>query len=383
MSFEIRVNGKKFELWQTANLQRSIDANAGAFRFSSSNTTPAQYPVKAGDKVQIVINGVSKLTGFAESVTGAMDEDQHTVTVEGRDNTCDLIDSSVPDAAKNITVPTTMKGMAQQVISALGADIEVINSIGSSVLVGESSGDDFGFDVDTGISADTGKTCMEYLTSFARKKQVYLVPDGAGRLVVYRPGLVKASSQIIHETNNTNNNVKNYSVKFDHQNRFRTYTISSQDNFGWLEDYEDESTSRGGTATDSAIRQSRFLNLQGEESLSNSESGNRATEEANIRKSRSTDYRVTLAGVSQTDGELWDFGQLVSVKDDFAGIRGIMLIRSVEYSVDINGGTNSILSLAPPEAYNVRIDNLSDTRRSKQGNNLQRQTPDETKRFQR
>tara|TARA_R100001039_G_C1854802_1_gene117814 strand:- start:44874 stop:46022 length:1149 start_codon:yes stop_codon:yes gene_type:complete len=382
VSFEIRVNGKKFELWETASVQRSIDANSGAFRFTSSNTTPARYPVKAGDKVQVVVNGKPKITGFAERVIGRMDDDTHTVEVSGRDNTCDLIDSSVPDAAKNIPTPVSMVGMCEKVIADLGADIEVVNSIGSPVLF-EDSGDEFSFEADVGVSADAGKSCIDYLTSFARKKQVYLVASGDGRLLVYRPGLVRASSSITHEINNTNNNVKNYSVSFDHQNRFRTYKVSSQDNFGFLSDYEDDSTSRGGEATDSAIRESRFLNLQSEESMGNSESGNRAVEEANVRKARSTDYKVTVVGVSQKNGELWDFGQLVSVKDDFAGIRGIMLIRSVEYSVDILGGTNCIISMAPPEAYNVRIDNETDTRRARQGNNLQRQTPDTSVRFQR
>ena len=132
MAFEIRVNGRKFDLWETATVQRSIDMNSGLFRFTSSNTVPADYPVRAGDDVQILINGISRIKGFCDTVSAAMDEGIHTVSVEGRDNTADLIDSSVPDGAKTIAAPITMRALCERIIRELGAYIPVVNDIGGA-----------------------------------------------------------------------------------------------------------------------------------------------------------------------------------------------------------------------------------------------------------
>ena len=66
--FEISVNGQIFSNWTDAIVTRTIDENSGKFQFSSSNVIPANYPVRAGDAVQILINGQSKLTGFCDTL---------------------------------------------------------------------------------------------------------------------------------------------------------------------------------------------------------------------------------------------------------------------------------------------------------------------------
>ena len=370
MAFEIRVGGQKFTLWERARLERSIDANAGIFEFSSSNTLPANFPVRAGDAVEIVINGETKLKGFADTVRSEISGSGQTVTVAGRDNTADLIDSAVPDSAKNIPSPITLTDFCERVIAALGADIAVENVLGQSVSVSAPPPDDE-FDEDTGITADSGQLCMDFLTSFARKKQVYLVASGDGRLLIYRPGSERAGTPILNRVNSADNNVKSSSAAFDHQNRFGRYRITSQANVGFEDSYDDEVADHKGNATDAEIRSSRYYEAQAEESMSSAECEKRAIEEANIRKGRSTDYEATLAGLTQNDGTLWDFGQLVKVDDEPMGIRGIFLIRAVEYSVDLSDGTQTRITCAPPETYNVRIGDEADARKARRGENLQ------------
>jgi prophage tail gpP-like protein len=377
MTFEIRVNDQIFTDFETARVVRSLDTNSGAFSFSSSNTAPVDYPVRAGDAVQILINGVSKIVGFCDSVSGSMTTDGHTITAQGRDNTCDLIDSSVPDSAKTIPSPISLKAFAETLISSLGLNIPVVNSIGSSVIVGDAVSDDI-FAENTGITADSGRRCMDFLTDFARKKQVYIIADGAGRMLIYRPGKTNAPGALIHRRDGDDQNtIKSYSVSFDHGNRFRTYKVSSQDNLGSFDTYDDESVARGGTATDRGSRPGRYMEFQGEEAMGDAESARRATEEANIRKARAVNYTTVVAGVSPefNSRNLWDIGQLVSVSDDFAGVRGTFLIREVEYVVNLSRGTETRITVAPPDAYNVRIGNAQDDRLAVDGPRLQRLTP--------
>lgn len=378
MAFEIRVNGKLFTLWETAELSRSIDVNAGTFQFTSSNVVPSDYPVRAGDRVQVVINGVPKLTGFAESITIENAIDNHSISVEGRDNTCDLIDSSVPDAVKMIEPPFDLRELCQRVIQTLGANIPVINSVGSDVLF---SGEEAEFDdpdVEDGQSgSDSGRKCMDMLVSFARKKQIYLVTNGQGGLLIYRPGSVRSATKLLNERNGSNNNIKKATANFRHQDRFHTYRITSQDNFS-RGDYEDESVERNSQAIDSEIRSSRYLEFQAEESMANADLVRRVIEEINLRKAQSIEYTAMLQGVTQENMELWDFGMLVSLKDDFVDMRGLFLIRAVEYRVSLQDGIEVQLTLTIPEGYNVKVPNEKDSRRARQAPRLQRQTPAKT-----
>jgi prophage tail gpP-like protein len=375
MAFEISVNNKLFTNWESAKVARTIDENCGTFRFSSSSKTPAPNPVRAGDAVQIVLNGKPIVTGFCDVVESRRSDGSSLVTVAGRDNTADIIDSSMPDVVKSLEGPISMVALCERVIAALGADIPVIQT---ATGIGE-------FSDEVTFMADAGTNCMEYLTDFARELQVYLISDGAGSLDVFRPPETLLAGSVISLEGDMRNNVKGSSAKIDHSMRFNQYSVRSQDNFGGdpFADYED-GIDRQGEATDDKIRASRFLEVQGEESMDDTTSANRAIEEMNIRLARSTVYRATLQGVERAPGVLWDIGQLTRVMDTFNGFEGIFLVRSVSYEVDLRAGTRTELTLAPPEAYNVRIPTQGDDRRAQQGDSLQNNdVADEKQRFTR
>lgn len=365
--FEISVNGKIFNNWETARLTRTIDENSGKFQFSSSNVTPANYPVRAGDAVQILLGGKPKLTGFCDILESSVEDGVDMITVIGRDNTADLIDSSMPDPVKSIDGPLSMVDLALKVIGALGIHMGVINAIPG---IKDFTEKEF-------FGADAGKNCMEFLTDFARKRQAYLVPDGQGNLEIFRPNETIQPGIIINRRDDPENNIISSSVRFDHSQRYGIYSIRSQDNFGADADaeYDGDGVDRKGDKIDPQIRGTRFLEFQPEENMNADETKDRAVEELNIRRARSTSYTAVIAGVERAPGVLWDFGQLTKVKDDFSGMTGIFLTRSVDYSVDRNAGTTSTIIFAPPEAYKVRPSTQGDARRAKQGDALQTQTP--------
>lgn len=371
MSFEIRINGAPFRLWKSATVQRSIDSNAGAFRFTNSTgaTAGTAYPVKTGDWVEILINGVRKIAGFVDEISGSQDESSHNVDVSGRDNTADLIDSSVPDAAKVTEGPVSLKKLIESTISAIGATIKVTSTITG---LADFSGDEL-------QTAGSGESCMSYLVSFARKRQVYLVPDGAGGLLIYRPDRSnRATTAIIHKPGEANNNVVTYSFRQSLQDRFNRYLCRSQDNVGSdpLAEYFGEGSNRNGTAADGKIRKSRYLEIQAEQSMDSNTCAERAAEEANIRRASGTTYTVSVPGAAQADGTLWDFGQFVRVQDDYAAIRGTFLIKSVEYSIDLTGGTRTQLTFVPPDAYQVTAEAPpADARAARAGETYSNETP--------
>ena len=371
MSFEIRINGQPFSLWKTAKASRSIDLNSGAFQFTNPTGLPeTTSPVKAGDFAEILISGVRKVAGFVDDVSGSGDERKgNTNTFSGRDATADLIDSSVPDDGKVSEGPISLKALCEKVIKSLNSLVKVILEVDGLL----------DFTSEDLQAAGSGESAMGFMVSFARKRQVYLVPDGNGNLVIFRPDPSnKSTSPLLHKVNGLTNNVKSYSFRKSQQNRFNRYLCRSQDNFGFSTeaDYSGEGTDRKSEVVDNNIRASRYLEIQAEESMTDTECKERASEEANIRRVDGQAYSATVDGVTQQDGTIWDFGQFVFVDDDFADMKGEFLIKAVEWSVDMNGGIKTTNTCAPPDAYQVTAEQPPESARSAStGTKLQQVIP--------
>lgn len=361
MNFKVRVNNEPFLSFESGSLTRSIRENTGMWSLTSSVNDNTNFPIKTGDYVQILINDIIKCTGYVDEIQNSMSVDSHTITAAGRDNVQDIIDSSVPDKeSENIKVnegPVSLQALCQKILNSINSDIKIINKVSG---IAEFTTKDL-------QSAEPGCKAMEFLVSFARKRQVYLVTDGQGNLLIYRPLREKSSTSIVHEFNNHANNVLLYDSKVSESESFNTYICKSQDNFGYDDnaDYSSEGTSRNGKAVDKSIRASRYLEIQAEESMDDRECQKRAVEICNLKRAEQNEYRCTIQGFAQNDGTLWDFGQQVQISDDYAGVKGSMVITRVKYNYDIQSGSLTELVFSPVDAYQViEEQTLSDKRKS-------------------
>lgn len=352
---EIRHNGIAYTMWESATFNRSLDTNCGQFSITSSNPFNQSYPLRIGDRVQIVINRISVISGFIDKITASGDMDGHRLNIAGRDKVSDLIDSSVPDAVKSMKGPISLKSMAERIISALGAGIKVVDDTGGI--------EDFG--ADELQAAESGQKCMEFLVSFARKRQVYLITNGDGDLVIFKPRGQKVRTQLLHRQNNANNNVKTASLDLDVSARYAKYVVRSQKNVAAdpFAGVSKSSVSVTGEALDPEIRSSRYLEIQGEQAMSASEGTERANEESNLRRAKGLQYTAVLHGDSQDDGSPWDIGFLADVFDDYNGARGELLMFAVSTSVDLTGGSETTLGCSPADAYRARAKPSRKTRR--------------------
>lgn len=352
---EIRHNGIAYTMWESATFNRSLDSNCGQFSITSSNPFNQTYPLRIGDRIQIIINGISVINGFIDKITASGSLDGHRLNVAGRDKVSDLIDSSVPDSAKSMKGPISLKSMAEKIIAALGAGIKVVDQTGGI--------DDFG--ADELQAAESGQRCMDFLVSFARKRQVYLITNGNGDMVIYKPQGQKVSTQLLHLHDGPNNNVKTAELDLDVSARFNTYVVRSQSNTAAdpLAGYDAKSVSVTGTATDPEIRSSRYLEIQAEQSMSSADGTERAKEESNLRRAKGLNYTATLYGDSQTNGSPWDIGFLVDAFDDYNGVRGELLMYAVATTIDLAGGSETTVGCSPPDAYRAREKPSRRTRR--------------------
>lgn len=352
---EIRHNGIAYTMWETATFNRSLDANCGQFSITSSNPFSPEFPLRKGDRIQIIINGVSVINGYAEKISASGSMDGHRLNIAGRDKVADLIDSSVPDSVKSMKGPISLKAMAERIIAALGAPIKVIDSTGG---IEEFGADDL-------QAAESGQKCMDFLVSFARKRQVYLITDGNGDLVIFKPQEQKLRTQLLHLRDGANNNVKTAELELDDTARFNRYVVRTQSNTAAdpLAGYDAESVSVTGSAVDPEIRTSRYLEIQGEQSMTASEGTERAKEESNLRRAKGLTYTATLYGDSQIDGSPWNIGYLVDAFDDYNGVRGELLMFAIATTIDLNGGSETTVGCSPADAYRAKAKPSRRTRR--------------------
>jgi prophage tail gpP-like protein len=345
--FEIRVNGRTWRLWKSANVSRSLDDNCAAFRFESSSQGPDGFPIKLGDTVQILQAGRNILSGYADEIEATGSLDGHTISVSGRDKVGDLVDSSVPDAAKALSGNLSLLSVCTATVAALKLGIKVIDRSGGRA--GKAHTDI--------KSAESGQSCAAFLQEYAAKAQVYLISDGDGNLVLWRPTGARAVTQLLHRPESSQNNVLSASLRLTLSERYHRYVVRVQDNPSSDDDAlpglesEGEGTSRTASATDSQVRPTRYLEIKGEGSMTSSDLAGRANEEANLRRARSTEYRASVQGDAQANGAPWSIGDLVRIQDDFNGVQRDMLLRSISISVDVGGGSRTEMTLAPEEAY--------------------------------
>lgn len=352
---EIRHNGIAYTMWESATFNRSLDNNCGQFSITSSNPFNATYPLRIGDRVQIIVNGISVINGFIDKITASGDMEGHRLNVAGRDKVSDLIDSSVPDSVKSISGPISLKAMAERIIAALGAGIKVLDETGGI----ES------FGADDLQAAESGQKCMDFLVSFARKRQCYLITNGNGDLVIFKPRGQKVRTQLLHLHDGANNNVKTAELDLDISARFNKYVVRTQSNTAAdpSAGYNAQAVSVTGSAIDPEIRTSRYLEIQGEQAMSASEGTKRANEESNLRRAKGLTYTATLHGDSQNDGSPWDIGFLVDAFDDYNGVRGELLMFAIATSVDISSGSVTTIGCSPADAYRAIAKPSRKTRR--------------------
>lgn len=344
--FILEVNGNNYLNWTSISIQRSVDSFSGSFNFSSTDTESSDYPIKVSDSVRVIVDNVPLITGFVDEVEDGFDLSSHTISVRGRDNVRNLIDTDIPNAWKeNVTEIPDFLTLCRLIIrNTNNNDIQLVNVAGTIPPFREEELEE----------SETGQKAMDFLSSFARKRSLYLNTDGRGALRIYRPQNISAfdSLVLLRDRDDPRNNIKRRSVRFSHAERFRNVVVRSQEDSA--EGIFDFSGSDAvGNAVDSEISDGRNLEIISEELMTDSECAQRAREEVNIRRARTTSYTCTVAGASQSNGVLWDYGLVVTLVDEIARIFGKFFIRSVTITRSLSEGTNTVLELAPADAYKV------------------------------
>ncbi|MEE8341958.1 MAG: hypothetical protein V3S42_04535 [Candidatus Neomarinimicrobiota bacterium] len=354
----IEVEGSRFEGFTTASVTKSLDTLSGSFSFDATKQQLINLPFSVGQACQIFVQDKKIITGFIDIVSVNYSRDEHLINIQGRDKTSDVIDSTIGESVE-FTGNISLAEIITMTLSNVGiSGINVTDSVGTLDLFN-------GSEIESG---EVGESVFDFIERLARKRQVLLNSDGDGNIVISR-----SSSQIVDETivNQENSgNILSGTISYNSTNRFNRYIVRSQDNntglslFGKSVDQE-KSYNRKGESIDEDIRDSRVLNVIAGESYTDNDSLNRAKWEQNIRRVQSTDYSAVVQGFFRGESnEIWQENVLVQIKDSFAGLNGIMLLNSLNYSFSIDSGSRTTLNFIDRDAYKIEADKPAVTKRS-------------------
>ncbi len=352
MTMMLEVDGVQYDNFTAASCEIRLDALSNTFSFEAVAAEGEPLPFKGGEACRVIVNDQVVLTGFIEVVEVSYNASEHTITIQGRDKTGDLLDSNINEIS-DLRAPITLKEIIERVILDIKADLKVIEEVATEP-----------FDAAQDIaSPEPADNAFDFIEKYSRKRQVLLTSNGDGNVVITNGSAETAAGSIQHIIGAADNNVLSSSFSFDTTGRFNVYKFASQLNPFPLnlagETGLDSVVAQGGGTTDPGVRIGRQLVLVSENPYSDDQNEARAKWEANIRKARGLVYSVTVLGyqVDPTDPNslLWQINKLYQVIDDYLGKSEPMLCNSVTFTLDIDGGELTSLAFVDQKAYSLEL----------------------------
>jgi len=379
MPLFLEVKGKRYTHFESIEVNRSLNTLSGSFSFTTTVDTPNGFPIKLGQKCRVIaekeLSGSDKssleaflpsfsagstsgaassiasflgdepsvvIDGYVETISVSADSPgSHSITIDGRDKTGDLIDSQVAKGSGiGARKGTSAKEAIERVLENTGfMDVKVLVYPDSFVPPG------LQFKTD---DPQTGDRILDAINNIATSVPVMITGSSPGNITLEKPGGDTAGVPILNVIGGEDNNVIRMSYQETTVNRFSKYTAHADTKVSLL----GGSASEDSSATDKDIRVTRKMVFTGPKvSVKDTPKW-----ELNTRKANGTTYRCTLHG-HFSDGEEtipWRPGQKVYIADDFAGLNKHMLLSSVRFSYDADKGSTSELEFVGVGAYELQ-----------------------------
>ncbi len=348
----LEVDGVQYTNFTEATVDIRLDALTNTFSFDAVAPNGEPLPFKGGEECKVIVDGETQLTGFIEIVAVIYDGGDHTIRIQGRDKTADLLDSTIDTIDDLRGDNLTLKSVIEKVIDQLGLSIKVIDQVTPKPF---SATEDI-------ASPEPGDNAFAFIEKYARKRQVLLTSDSDGNIVIATNSGQDADGAVQHIIGADDNNVIRSSFSFDTTGRFNAYKAASGLNPVALNQAGDSDlaslVNQGGGVFDSAIRKGRQLILISETPFGSNDCKERARWEADVRKARGLAYSASVSGfrVGVDSGDLWQINRIYQITDDFIGKVEPMLCNSVTFTIDLEGGRQTTLGFVGQKAYTLILE---------------------------
>ena len=343
-NIQIEIDGNNLSDYIDGSVSIQLDQFCNSFNFTTTKSLVGEYNIFPEETCRIFINGKVAITGVIDSVSPSEDADSSTVSVSGRDRTCDVVDSDLPIGI-SLSGNFTLQTVIEKILTALGlTDIKVVNEI-----------DDLrSFTSADIVSAEVDKNCFDFINEYAQKVSALLVTNAEGNIVITRAGSKRYSDKLLNDIGNEDNNIISSSAGYDYSQRYNKYIVYSQSNTNTqTSNVSISNVAQKGIAIDDEIRPSRVMVQKANNACSSENCEEIATLEANIRRANSLKYSCEVYGFETNDGNLWEVNRLIQVYDIDADIDSELLIKGITFNMGSSGSTTSI-ELALADAYTLQ-----------------------------
>lgn len=349
------IAGIEYSGFLSARASLRIDAIADTFSFEATSRkgVPLPFIGDGKEKCVVTIDGQKVITGYIEVVNISGDAESHSIQVEGRDKTADLIDSSLggdgPPKLSDFKAPISLATICRRILEHLRPDenskILVIDSVNPPPFTEK---------VDL-AAPEPGDNAFDFLEALARKRQVLLSSNADGDLVITRGEGVDGGGSIQNLIQSDSNNVLSYDSTRDSTGLFNAYLMASQLNAGGL--FGSPSVAalvdQSAEVFDENVRAGRRFAFVMETSTSKDIGKERAKWERLVRRSRGKIYTATVDGYRNQAGALWLPNTLARVRDEYVNLDEDMLLNTVEFAFDLDDGRSTTLTFVEKDAYSL------------------------------
>lgn len=344
MALSVSVNGRDLQTAKSIRVAKQLDRSNGTFNIVYSLDETGTTAIEVNDRIQIKADGTTVLDGFAEKFNMKVSANQRMVTVTGRDKTCDLVDSSIR-GQKEWSGPISLQAIAEQIITDLGADIQVVDD-------SENTPDFLATDL---LSANPGETCFAFLNRLGKKRQVTITTNVDGNLQFIGGTPQDTGLTLLRIDGGQANNIKDLMIDIDYTDLFSEYRTLGQQNPLRLDDQIPTSTivNTSGEAQDADARSTRYLEIKLDEDADGQTAQDSADHQASIRRSNA--FKVTAVYAGHTlNGIVPEPGKFVSVIDDKFGLDTRAVVRAFTM-VYTEASSETQVVLSRENAYTKRV----------------------------
>lgn len=335
----LKLNSKEYAGWTEVRVSRSLGELCGSFDLGLVDPYPLRpdlWQIELGTPCEVVLDGVSVLTGWVETIDLGYTARDHAISVGGRDTLCDLVDCSWP-GPKTEWKDTTPAKVLTDLCAGFGIAVEFE---GADVV------SDMNEQFQGTFKTQEGSSILAAINRICRAKAVLAVSYGDGDLAITRASTEYAADGL---HTGQGGNIKEGRSSENGTDRFSTYQVKAHTQGSDTVDVV-SSTQPAGDAVDTAVTRHRPLVVLADSKLDSAGCRQQARWEASIRAAQSRELSYVVQGWKQSNGGIWPMNKLVKVVDTIIGVDSDYLISGIEYSLDLQGTTTEII-VVPPKAF--------------------------------